>query len=110
MPTSIHRVGLALAAIAALVTVGGAYIADGYFSAQGPASVPVTTRADDTSGTPSPTATLPPDVVYVRPAPSPKVIHVRKVAPPVAPKVVHVTVPTKEGESGAGERDDGGGD
>ena len=110
MPTSIHRVGLALAAIAALVTVGGAYIADGYLSVHDVASARVATPAADPSAPPSATATLPPDVVYVRPAPSPKVIHVRKTAPPVAPKVVHVTVPTRGGESADGEHDDGQGD
>jgi hypothetical protein len=41
--------------------------------------------------------------VYVRPAPSPEVIHVTKTAPPAPPQVVHVTVPGTGGEGNDGE-------
>jgi hypothetical protein len=109
MNTSIHRVGLAVAALAAIATVGGVYVADGYLSAQGAASASLATP-DNVSPSPIAIGTLPPEVVYVRPAPSPEVIHVTKTAPPRAPKVIHVTVPTTPGESDVGERENGGGD
>ena len=38
MNASINRVGLAVATLAVIVTVGGAYVADGYLSARGAAS------------------------------------------------------------------------
>jgi hypothetical protein len=110
MNGSISRVGLAVATFAVIVTVGGAYVADGYLSAQGAASAIRATPTINDSSSPSPTATLPPELVYVRPAPSPKVIHITKAAPAAAPKVIHVTVPTVPGESADGERDSGGGD
>jgi len=74
MNASIHRVGLAVATLAAA-------------------------------------GTAPPEVVYVRPAPSPKVIHVTQTPPPAPPHVVHVTVPGTGGENnGTGGENDGGGD
>jgi hypothetical protein len=113
MNASIHRVGLAVATLAVVVTVGGYFVADGYLSARrsgsaGPA-------AAGSLVPPSPTATAagtaPPEVVYVRPAPSPKVIHVTQTAPPAPPHVVHVTVPGTGGENnGTGGENDGGGD
>jgi hypothetical protein len=114
MNDSIHRVGLAVATLALIVTVGGYFIADGFLSARhtasaGPAAAVTRVR-------PSPTATAagtaPPEVVYVRPAPSPKVIHVTQTAPPAPPHVVHITVAGTGGENdggGDGENDGGGG-
>jgi hypothetical protein len=75
MNASIHRVGLAVATLAAA-------------------------------------GTAPPEVVYVRPAPSPMVIHVTQTAPPAPPHVVHITVAGTGGENdggGDGENDGGGG-
>lgn len=94
MNPSIHRVGLAVAAFAVLVTVGGFYVAEGYLSTQ-PA-------AASSPGGPSP------EVVYVRPAASPQVIHVTQTAPPGAPNLVHVVVPGA-GEPGDGAQDGGDG-
>jgi hypothetical protein len=108
MTTSIHRVGLAVAAVVTVVTVAGMYVADGYLSAQGAASSTASTPTGNVSSSPSATGTVPPEVVYVRPAPPPKVIHVTKAAPPKAPQVIHVTVPTAPGESGDRENDNGG--
>ena len=106
MNDSIHRVGLAVATLALIVTVGGYFIADGFLSARHTASAGP--AAAVTRVPPSPTATAagtaPPEVVYVRPAPSPKVIHVTQMAPPAPPHVVHVTV------AGTGGANDGGGD
>jgi len=110
MNGSINRVGLAVATLAVIVTVGGVYLADGYLSAQGAASAIRATTTINDSPSPSASETLPPELVYVRPAPSPKVIHVTKAASPPKPRVIHITVPTVTGESGDGERDSSGDD
>ena len=111
MNASIHRVGLAVAALAVVVTVAGYFAVDGYLSASRSGSQPVSPVVAVTAPPSSP-ATLPPEVVYVRPAPSPRVIHITQTAPPAPPKVVHVTVPTAGGEGtdgeGGGEHDGGG--
>jgi hypothetical protein len=108
MTSSIHRAGLAVATLVTVVTVAGMYVADGYLSAQGAASSTASSPVGTLSSSPSATGTPPPEVVYVRPAPAPKVIHVTKAAPTAAPKVIHVTVPTTSGESGDRENDSGG--
>ena len=113
MNASIHRVGLAVAAIAVVVTVGAVFVADGYFSAGRTASAASPGGSDTVSPPPAATGTLPPELVYVRPAPSPEVIHVTKTAPPAPPQVVHVTVPGTGGEGNDGEggtASDGGSD
>jgi hypothetical protein len=103
MNASIHRVGLAVAAIALVVTVGGVFVADGYFSASRTASAATPGSSNSVSPSVTATGTLPPEVVYVRPAPSPEVIHVTKTAPPPPPQVVHITVPGTGGEGNDGE-------
>lgn len=111
MNGSINRVGLAIAVLAVVVTVGGVYVADGYLSAQGAASVVRADPSINDSSSPSATASLPPELVYVRPAPSPKIIHVTRAAPPRrAPRIVHVRVSTVTGEGADSERDTGAGD
>ncbi len=87
MNDSIHRVGLAVATLAVVVTVGGFFVADGYLSAQAAAA-----------------SSLPPEVVYVRAASSPQVVRLTQTAPPAQAQVVHVIVPGADGET------DGGGD
>jgi hypothetical protein len=113
MNASIHRVGLAVAAIAVVVTVGGALVADGYFSAGRTASAATPGSSNSVSPSATATATLLPEVVYVRPAPSPEVIHVTNTAPPPPPQVVHITVPGTGGEGndgGGGTEIEGGSD
>jgi hypothetical protein len=113
MKASIHRVGLAVAALAVVVTVGGFFVADGYLTARRAISSARVAPAVSTTSSPTAAGTLPPEVVYVRPAPSPQVIHVTQTAPPAPPKVVHVTVPGAGGEGNDGEgggESDGGGD
>ena len=113
MNASIHRTGLAVAALAVIVTVGGVFAADGYLSARRAAASPQFARVVSVASSPSAAGSLPPEVVYVRPAPSPKVIHVTQTAPPAPPKIVHVTVPGAGGEGNDGEgggEHDGGGD
>ncbi len=107
MNSSVHRLGLVVAALAVIATVGGFSLAQSYLSSRAAAATaaPVTATAAPTAAL----GTLPPDIVYVRPAPPPKVIHVTQTAPPAKPKVIHVTVPTPSGGDDGGG-DDGGGD
>jgi hypothetical protein len=87
MSDSIHRVGLAVATLAVVVTVGGFFVADGYRSAQAAAA-----------------SSLPHEVVYVRAAPSPQVVQLTQTASPASAQVVRIIVPGADGET------DGGGD
>ena len=108
MNLSVHRAGLAIAAVAALTMLGGFFVVDGYVSAQRQPAVGAIPALAATSAPTAP-ATAVPEIVYVRPAPSPRVIHVTRTAPPVAPKIVHVTVPGAGGGEGH-EGGEGGGD
>jgi hypothetical protein len=92
--TSIQRIGVAVAAGAATLVFAGALVVDGYFNAQQVA-------AQSTSGL-SQTPTLAPEIVYVRPAPSPEVIHVTQTAPASQPPVIHVVVPGPAGDDEEG--------
>ena len=84
MSDSIHRVGLAVATLAVVVTVGGSFAVDGYLSAQ------------------AATSSLPAEIVYVRAAPSPQTIQLTQTAPPGPAQVVHVIVPGADGEGNGG--------
>ena len=86
MSDSIHRVGLAVATLAVVVTIGGYFAVDGYISAQAAA-----------------TTSLPPEIVYVRAAPSPQTIQLTQTAPPGPAQVVHVIVPGADSESNGGD-------
>ncbi|HEY7827303.1 MAG TPA: hypothetical protein VIB99_03655, partial [Candidatus Limnocylindrales bacterium] len=80
MIATIHRAGLAIAALAVATFIGGALIADGFIHASAQAAAgPAVVAAQDQS-TPVAAGTPPPEVVYVRPAPPPAVIHVTQVA------------------------------
>ena len=108
MNVSIHRAGLTAASLAVIVTIGGFYVVDGYRAAQrGTAASPAASAGGATLA-PNATGAPPPEVVYVRPASAPRVIHVTETAPPVAPKVLRLTVPGVGGEVGDGESDGGG--
>jgi hypothetical protein len=86
MNDSIHRVGLAVATLAVVVTVGGSFAVDGYLSAQAAA-----------------TSSLPPEIVYVRAASSPQTIQLTQTAPAGPAQVVHVIVPGADCESKGGD-------
>ncbi len=85
MNDSIHRVGLAVATLAVVVTVGGYFVVDGYRSAEAAAA-----------------SYLAPAVVYVRAAPSPQVVQLTQTAPAAPAQVIHVIVPNAGGETDAG--------
>jgi hypothetical protein len=123
---TIHRVGLTIAGVVALLVVGGAFVVQGYTSAQADAA-----QAAAAQQTPWPTSTtdasLDPVTVYIEPAPTQPPVVVTKPAPPVAvsrpdptpapptpapptqpdptPPVIHIIVPSPSGHG-----DDGGGD
>ena len=84
MNDSIHRVGLAFATLAVVVTVGGAFAVDGYRSAQAAAA-----------SSPAPV------VVYVR---APQGVQLAQTAPAAPAQVIHVVMPD------TGHDTDGGGD
>ena len=86
MSDSIHRIGLAVATLAVVVTVGGYFAVDGYVSA------PVAA-----------TSSLPTEIVYVRAASSPQTIQLTQTASPGPAQVVHVIVPGADGESNGGD-------
>ncbi|MFI5259514.1 MAG: hypothetical protein ACHQ01_07905 [Candidatus Limnocylindrales bacterium] len=111
---SIHRGGLMVAAIVAVLTVLGAFVVDGYVSAMNAAAqATASEQAVTLSSMAAPTAspTLEPETIYVEPVPTPAVIKVTRTAKPIvrtgpAPTapVIHIVVP---GPTGG---DDGGGD
>ena len=103
MHAAIHRAALAISALAVVTLVGGFLIADGYLAARSQsAAAPASTALEATPASTATTATAPPEVVYVRPAPPAAVIHVTQTAPPARQRIVHVTVPSTSGENEAG--------
>jgi hypothetical protein len=112
---SIHRIGVTIAGLATVATVGGAFVAQGYMTAQKAAADATAQTSAQTSATSDPTAdptaTLDPEIIYVNPVPSPAVIHVTKPARPVHTKapVVPVVVPTLTPTGEPGEPGDNGG-
>lgn len=95
---SIHRLGVGIATLAILATVAGAFVVQGYTTAQQASAQTATATA-----TMGPSATLGPEIVYVNPVPSPQVVNVTQTQPPAPqPPVVHVIVPTVGGDDGGG--------
>jgi hypothetical protein len=89
--------GAAIATLAAVVTVAGAFFIQGYSAAKQAAAVPAGVAA-------SPAATLAPEIVYVNPAPPQQVVNVAPSAPPAAPPpVIHVIVPSVGGDDGGSD-------
>ena len=85
---TIHRAGLTIAGAAAVVTVGGALVVDGYMgarsaAAQATASIQTAIATPGATSAASPTPTLEPITIYVKPVPTPAVIKItRTVAAP----------------------------
>jgi len=95
--SSIHRTGLAIAGAVAALTVTGAMAIEGLSSSQTPGAQTTQQVATDASAA---GASLPPEIIYVNPAPTPGTVTITQTAPPVA----HVIVPAPAGS------DDNGGD
>ena len=119
----IHRIGLGVAGVAAVITVAGALVVDGYVTANHDLASATASQVDPTAAptvepTASPTPSLDPVTIYVRPAPLPPVTQRTKPAPVVTPvpvppvtappapvvtpPVIHVIVPTPTGEGDGG--------
>jgi hypothetical protein len=112
----IHRIGLGVAGVAAVVTVAGALVVDGYVTANQDLARASASQQDPTAltrvePTPSPTPSVDPLTIYVRAAPNPPVTRVTKPAPvvtpmpeppapAVTPPAIQVIVPTPRGEAG----------
>jgi hypothetical protein len=117
----IHRIGLGVAVVAAVLTVAGALVVDGYVTAGKDIAQATTTQQAPTSmPTIEPTASATPSIdpltVYVKPAPNQPVTRVAKpavvvtrvpapnVTPPpepvVTPPIIRVIVPSPTGEGG----------
>lgn len=93
---SIHRLGVGIATLATLATVAGAFVVQGYTTAQ-------QASAQTATATMAASATLGPEIVYVNPVPSQQVVNVTQTQPPAPqPPVVHVIVPTVGGDDGGG--------
>ncbi|HEX7498334.1 MAG TPA: hypothetical protein VF344_07725 [Candidatus Limnocylindrales bacterium] len=120
----IHRIGLGVAGVAAILTVAGAMVVDGYVTAnhdvaQATASQAAPTDIPTVEPTASPTSSDP-LTIYVKPLPTQPVTHVTKpatvrpvrpvTAPPVTlppepvvtPPTIHVIVPTPGGDDNGG--------
>jgi hypothetical protein len=119
---TIHRVGLTIAGVVALLVVGGAFVVQGYAGAQAEAA-----RATAAQQTASPTSTtdasLDPVTVYVEPMPTQPAVAIANPAPGVAvsrpdptpvqptdpqptPPVIHIIVPSPSGHDDNGGKDD----
>lgn len=112
---SIHRVGLVIAGLVAVLTVGGALAVQNFVAG---ASQTAASAASSTPPTAAPTEvqtdapSLDPQVIYVEPADTPATVTVTLTPAPrirvgrkVPPPVIHVTVTPSPGDDG-GEGDD----
>ncbi len=94
---SIHRIGVAVAGLATVVVVAGAFVAQGYAAGQQAAA-----QAQAQSGMIAGGASnLAPLTIYVSPAGTPSTIRVTQTSPPAQqPQVIHVIVPSAGGDDG----------
>jgi hypothetical protein len=113
--SSIHRVGATVAGMVTVVAVGGAFVAQGYLSAQPRTASTATTAPTEQITLTPPTAdpTLAPQTIYVMPVPTAPIIHIVKKVPaakvPTAkplpnPTPIHIIVtPSPGGDDGGGD-------
>ena len=123
---SIHKAGVAIAALVTVVAIAGAFVVQGYVAARqaqeaaaapGIADAAVATVAPTLE--PTATPTLPPQVVYIAPIPTPAVITVTPPPGPArkasstptptaqaTPPVIHITVTSPPGEHEDGPEGD----
>lgn len=94
---SIYRIGVAIASLATVVVVAGAFVAQGYAAGQQAAA-----QAKAQSGLIAGGASnLAPLTIYVSPAATPPTIQVAQTSPPAqGPQVIHVIVPSAGGDDG----------
>ena len=112
---SIHRVGLTIAGVVAILTQAGALLVEGYLSTRTAAAAPTASPVVATDSPTDPATARPslePQTIYIQPVPTPAIVTVTKTAPPVVvskpkapPPVIHVvvTAPPGSGEDGPGD-------
>ncbi|MGZ6265662.1 MAG: hypothetical protein ACXWN4_01990 [Candidatus Limnocylindrales bacterium] len=100
---SIHRIGLTIASLAAVLTVACAFVVQGYVAAKQAAAQ---TAATEAAVQVSPVAGQSPEIVYISPptpvTPAPAVAAVPPPAVQPAP-VIHVIVPSRGGDDGGSD-------
>jgi hypothetical protein len=129
---TIHRVGLTIAGVVALLVVGGAFVVQGYTGAKADAARAAAAQAAAAQQTASPTSTtdasLDPVTVYVEPMPTQPAVAIANPAPggvvsrpdptpapptpaqptdpQPTPPVIHIIVPSPSGHGDDGGKDD----
>jgi hypothetical protein len=90
----IHRIGFVIAALVAVLTLAGAFVAQGYYSAMANATpaAAATTPAPTEAATPEPTATDDAPVIYVA---APTVAPAGPAGPAAPPRPAPVVVPAR---------------
>ncbi len=84
--STIHRVGLTIAGVVALLLMAGAFVVQGFTSAQAEAAQATdqqATASETPSVTPTAETTLEPQIIYVEPLPTPAPVKRTNVAPAV---------------------------
>jgi hypothetical protein len=95
--SSFHRIGATVAGLATVATVAGAFVAQGYVAAQQAAQQSAQQAAGQELVAQASSA---PQVVYVRPMPSPQVVTPpQPTLPP--PPVIHIVVPSHGDDGGS---------
>jgi hypothetical protein len=105
---SIHRIAVTIAGLLTAAAIAGVFVVQGYVSAQEASPAPTIQATTDATAEATASPTLDPQVIYINPVPTPKVINVTKPARPVKakPPVVHVIVPSPTEHEDDGESDD----
>jgi hypothetical protein len=94
--SSVHRIGISIAAIATASTIAGAFVVQGYvggLQAQATAQAQADAAAQATATTPQ--------IVYVNPVPTPAQVQA-PVQPDPTQQIIHIVVPTR-GDDGPGD-------
>jgi hypothetical protein len=123
---SIHKAGVAIAALVTIVAIAGAFAVQGYVAARqaqeaaaAPGVADAAVATDPPALAPTASPTLPPQVVYIAPVPTPAVITVTPPPKPAekagatpaptaqaTPPVIHITVTAPPGEHEDGREGD----
>jgi hypothetical protein len=102
---SIHRIGLTIASLVAVVTIAGAFVVQGYVAAKQAAAQAAFVQPT-VQASPAPAAAQVPEIVYISPptpaTPAPTVAPVQPLPVQPAP-VIHVIVPSSGGDDGGSD-------
>jgi hypothetical protein len=101
---SIHRIGFTIASLATAATIAGAFVVQGYVAAQQAAQQQAqqTAQQQAMALVAQASASPAPQLVYVKPLPTPQVITpVQPTQPPQ--QVIHIIVPSAGGDDGGSD-------